>query len=172
MTNGLIGRKLGMTRVFAEDGSAVPVTVIEAGPCRVVQVRTGAVQLGFGARRAQHRGGFALRLAIANLHRPGSPSPRIIVALGAGVTLLAAVAALASNLNQEVSLRLPTRAPSLYLIDIQPQQRADLEAILAETQGSRLVQLVPSLRARSAPNVSGTPAATSRCARWSPKRSA
>jgi large subunit ribosomal protein L3 len=53
MTNGLIGRKLGMTRVFAEDGSAVPVTVIEAGPCRVLQARTGAVQLGFGAKRAQ-----------------------------------------------------------------------------------------------------------------------
>jgi large subunit ribosomal protein L3 len=52
MTNGLIGRKLGMTRVFAEDGSSVPVTVIEAGPCRVVQVREGAVQLGFGSRRA------------------------------------------------------------------------------------------------------------------------
>ena len=53
MTTGLIGRKLGMTRVFAEDGTAVPVTVIEAGPCRVVQVRDGGVQLGFGARRAQ-----------------------------------------------------------------------------------------------------------------------
>src|SRR6476619_6478342 len=53
MTNGLIGRKLGMTRVFAEDGTAVPVTVIEAGPCRVVQVREGGVQLGFGARRKQ-----------------------------------------------------------------------------------------------------------------------
>jgi len=51
MTNGLIGRKLGMTRVFAEDGTAVPVTVIQAGPCRVVQVRDQAVQLGFGARR-------------------------------------------------------------------------------------------------------------------------
>ncbi len=51
MTNGLIGRKLGMTRVFAEDGIAVPVTVIEAGPCHVVQVRDGGVQLGFGARR-------------------------------------------------------------------------------------------------------------------------
>ena len=38
------------------------------------------------ARRLPHRGGFALRLAIANLHRPGSPSPRVIVALGAGVT--------------------------------------------------------------------------------------
>ena len=51
MTNGLIGRKLGMTRVFQEDGTAVPVTVIEAGPCRVVQVRDGGVQLGLGARR-------------------------------------------------------------------------------------------------------------------------
>ena len=51
MTNGLIGRKLGMTRVFTEDGTAVPVTVIQAGPCRVVQVRDHAVQLGFGARR-------------------------------------------------------------------------------------------------------------------------
>jgi len=52
MTNGLIGRKLGMTRVFADDGSAVPVTVIEAGPCRVLQVKPEAVQLGFGSKRA------------------------------------------------------------------------------------------------------------------------
>jgi len=51
MTNGLIGRKLGMTRVFIEDGTAVPVTIIQAGPCKVVQVRDQAVQLGFGARR-------------------------------------------------------------------------------------------------------------------------
>ena len=53
MANGLIGRKLGMTRVFAEDGTSVPVTVIEAGPCRVTQVKDGAVQLGFGGRDAK-----------------------------------------------------------------------------------------------------------------------
>src|SRR3954470_2808855 len=52
MTNGLIGRKLGMTRVFAEDGTAVPVTVIEVGANKVVQVKDSAVQLGFGARKA------------------------------------------------------------------------------------------------------------------------
>jgi len=51
MSTGLIGRKLGMTRVFTDDGTAVPVTVIEAGPCHVVQVRNGDVQLGFGVRR-------------------------------------------------------------------------------------------------------------------------
>lgn len=52
MTSGLIGRKLGMTRVFAEDGTSVPCTVIEAGPCRVLQVKDGAVQLGFGEKKA------------------------------------------------------------------------------------------------------------------------
>lgn len=52
MTNGLIGRKLGMTRVFTDDGSAVPVTILEMGPCRVLRAADGKVQLGYGARRA------------------------------------------------------------------------------------------------------------------------
>jgi large subunit ribosomal protein L3 len=53
MPVGLLGRKVGMTQVFDDDGNAVPVTVIEAGPCVVTQVRTQdrdgyeAVQLGF-----------------------------------------------------------------------------------------------------------------------------
>ena len=50
----IIGRKIGMTQVFNEKGAVIPVTVIEAGPCTVVQVKTvetdgyNAVQLGFG----------------------------------------------------------------------------------------------------------------------------
>jgi len=50
---GILGRKIGMTHVFAEDGRALPVTVIEAGPCRVTQVKDPekdgytAIQLGF-----------------------------------------------------------------------------------------------------------------------------
>jgi large subunit ribosomal protein L3 len=54
---GILGRKLGMTQLFREDGTAAPVTVIEAGPCVVVQVKTeetdgyNAVQLGFGQRK-------------------------------------------------------------------------------------------------------------------------
>ncbi|MEK0085481.1 ABC transporter permease [Benzoatithermus flavus] len=101
-----------------------------------------------GARRFGHKGGFALRLALANLHRPGSSSPRVIVGLGAGVTLLVAVAALAANLRREIADSLPTRAPALYLIDIQAPQRDTLAAILAEVPGARLEQLLPSLRAR------------------------
>ena len=48
---GLIGRKLGMTRVFDAEGTHVPVTVIEAGPCPVVQVGQSQVQLGFGTKK-------------------------------------------------------------------------------------------------------------------------
>jgi large subunit ribosomal protein L3 len=51
--NALIGRKLGMTRLFNEEGTHVPVTVIEAGPCPVVQVAGDRVQLGFGAKKAK-----------------------------------------------------------------------------------------------------------------------
>jgi len=57
--SGLIGRKLGMTRVFDADGAHVPVTVIEAGPCPVVQVTGGVgnaqLQLGFGRRSRSAR---------------------------------------------------------------------------------------------------------------------
>jgi large subunit ribosomal protein L3 len=56
--NGLIGRKLGMTQIYSESGEAIPVTVIEAGPCAVVQVKTapmgGSVQLGYGQRKEKH----------------------------------------------------------------------------------------------------------------------
>jgi large subunit ribosomal protein L3 len=51
--NALLGRKLGMTRIFAEDGAHVPVTVIEAGPCPVVQVAGDRVQLGFETKKAK-----------------------------------------------------------------------------------------------------------------------
>ena len=75
MTNGLIGRKLGMTRVFAEDGTAVPVTVIEAGPCHVVQVRDGGVQLGFGARRPK----TTTRAEIGHAKKAGlDAAPRVL----------------------------------------------------------------------------------------------
>jgi large subunit ribosomal protein L3 len=57
---GLIGKKLGMTRKFNEDGRSIPVTVIQAGPCVVTQVKTeetdgyGAIQIGFGAKKAKN----------------------------------------------------------------------------------------------------------------------
>jgi large subunit ribosomal protein L3 len=58
---GILGRKIGMTQVFDEDGHAVPVTLVEAGPCRVAQVKTAeadgysAIQLSFGAPKRTNK---------------------------------------------------------------------------------------------------------------------
>lgn len=72
---GIIGKKLGMTQIFEESGVVVPVTVVEAGPCPIVQVRTAekdgyqAVQLGFGQKKAARAGkseiGHATRAGLA-----------------------------------------------------------------------------------------------------------
>jgi large subunit ribosomal protein L3 len=57
MNVGLLGRKVGMTQIYKDDGTAVPVTVLECGPCTVLQVRTpdrdgyAALQLGFADKR-------------------------------------------------------------------------------------------------------------------------
>ena len=59
MTAALLGKKIGMTRYFTEDGTNIPVTVIQAGPCLVTQVKTtetdgySAVQLAFGDIKAR-----------------------------------------------------------------------------------------------------------------------
>ena len=57
---GILGRKLGMTRIFASNGAAVAVTVIQAGPCAVTQVKTvetdgyNAIQIGFNEAKEKH----------------------------------------------------------------------------------------------------------------------
>ena len=57
---GLLGKKVGMTRIFDDNGNAVPVTVLQAGPCTVTQVKTvnndgyEAVQVGYGERKEKH----------------------------------------------------------------------------------------------------------------------
>ena len=80
MVEGLIGRKLGMTQVFAEDGTVTPVTVIQAGPCVVTQLKTVArdgyesVQLGLVDAKAAKKASKPVR----GLHeKAGVPPTRL-----------------------------------------------------------------------------------------------
>ena len=80
MIDGMIGRKIGMTQIFLEDGTVAPVTVIEAGPCVVVQRRVAskdgyeAVQLGFVDARAAKRANKATR---GHHEKAGVPPTRL-----------------------------------------------------------------------------------------------
>ncbi|GAB4336918.1 MAG: 50S ribosomal protein L3 [Calditrichia bacterium] len=78
--SGLLGKKIGMTRIFDEAGNDVPVTIIEAGPCYVVQVRTperdgyAAVQLGYGQKKEKN----TTKPLLAVFKKAGVPPQRIL----------------------------------------------------------------------------------------------
>jgi large subunit ribosomal protein L3 len=81
MVNGIIGKKLGMTQIFAADGTVTPVTVIKAGPCVVVQRKTSstdgyeAVQLGLVEERAPKKVNKPMK---GHFERAGIPPTKIL----------------------------------------------------------------------------------------------
>ena len=81
MVNGIIGKKVGMTQLFAPDGSVTPVTVIKAGPCIVVQKKTvnvdgyNAVQLGFVEEKPPRR---VNKPTEGHFKRAGVPPTRVL----------------------------------------------------------------------------------------------
>ncbi len=82
MVKGLIGKKIGMTRVFDESGNHVPVTVLRAGPCVVLQVKNedtdgyNAVQIGFIDETVKEK--RQSKALLGHLKKAGSPAVRII----------------------------------------------------------------------------------------------
>ena len=89
-----------------------------------------------------------LRLALTNLHRPGAPTGSVVMSLGLGLTVLVAIALIEGNLARQVEQSLPEEAPGFYFIDIQPDQVADFDKLVAGLPGINEVQRVPMLRGR------------------------
>ena len=91
----------------------------------------------------------ALRLALANLHRPGSPTPIVMLSLGLGLTVLVATALIEGNLREQITRRIPRDAPAFFFVDIQSTRRSpDFEKAIAAVPGAGELDKVPSLRGR------------------------
>jgi putative ABC transport system permease protein len=108
------------------------------------------------ARHAPHAGRPGLRLALANLHRPGSPVHGLVLSLGLGLTVLTVIALIQGNIARELREQIPDVAPTFFFIDIQPEQVAPFDALIAATPGVGQVRRVPSLRGRIV-KIGGTP---------------
>lgn len=100
------------------------------------------------ARRAGRPPWPGLRLALANLHRPGAPTASVMLSLGLGLTVLVAIALIEGNMTRQLKESLPEAAPTFFFIDIQPDQVATFEAIVAGFPGVAPPERVPSLRGR------------------------
>ncbi|MBJ7251402.1 MAG: FtsX-like permease family protein [Acetobacteraceae bacterium] len=119
--------------------------------------RLGAGALMAIARRLPHARRPALRLGLANLHRPGAPTPLMLVSLGMGLTVLSAIALIEGNLRRQLADEMPAAAPNFYFIDIQSDQMQAFEALARAQPGVTEIRSVPNLRARIVA-VNGVPA--------------
>lgn len=99
-----------------------------------------------GAARLPRPQSPLLRLAIANLHRPGSQAPALVIALGLALTLFVTLAAIQTSLSSELRNTVPEQAPDLFVLDIPIAERADFDAILAAEAPGAAINIVPNLR--------------------------
>jgi len=89
-----------------------------------------------------------LRLAIANIHRPGNPTGAVVLSLGLGLTVLVAIAQIEGNFRQQVSETMPQDAPAFFFVDIQPDQLQRFNETVLAIPGAYDLEEVPSLRGR------------------------
>lgn len=89
-----------------------------------------------------------LRLAIANIHRPGALTPSVVMSLGLGLTVLVTITQIDGNLRRQFMAALPERAPSFYFIDIPSTEADRFGAFLKEKAPRSTVEDVPMLRGR------------------------
>ena len=109
------------------------------------------------ARRARRPRDAGLRLALANIHRPGAPTGSVVLSLGLGLTLLVTVVLIEGNFARQVKERLPEQAPAFFFVDIQKDQIDRFLALAHGIPGVERVRNVPSLRGRIT-RVNGIPA--------------
>jgi putative ABC transport system permease protein len=99
----------------------------------------------------------SVRLGIGNLHRPGAPTPLLLLSSGLGLSTLAAVALIQGNMQHQIQEQLPTNAPSFFFVDIQNDQLLRFQSVVRAQPGVQEMHQVPSLRARVV-SVKGVPA--------------
>ena len=100
------------------------------------------------ARRLPRQRSTTLRLAIANIHRPGALTPSVMLSLGLGLALLVTVVEIDGNLHRELADALPDKAPSFFFLDIPAAEAARFDAFTREQAPSSKVERVPMLRGR------------------------
>ena len=86
------------------------------------------------------------RIALANLHRPGAQTGRLVVALGLGLTLFTTLAVIESNLAGQIRTTIPARAPSFFLLDIPVEKIAAFRALARTAAPAGDLVTIPSLR--------------------------
>lgn len=126
----------------------VAVAVVSLGLFHLAAVAVRHLAARAGAGKPSRTRRPRLRLALANLHRPGAATHSVILSLGLGLTVLVTVALIEGNLDRQIASRMPSQAPAFFFIDIQPDQTADFLAAVAEVPEAGAARLAATVRGR------------------------
>jgi putative ABC transport system permease protein len=113
-----------------------------------VGLRIVAALVMLAARRAPRPRSTILRLAVANIHRPGALTPTVVLSLGLGLAVLVTVTLIEGNLRHQLSAALPQRAPSFFFVDIQADEGDRFDAFVRARAPAATLDRVPMLRGR------------------------
>jgi putative ABC transport system permease protein len=86
------------------------------------------------------------RLALANLHRPGSHTQALVVALGLGLTLFVTLATIQTSINNEIRNSVPERAPSFFVLDIPRDRATEFGQMVSAADPQAQINMIPALR--------------------------
>jgi putative ABC transport system permease protein len=100
------------------------------------------------ARHLPRQRSTVLRLAIANIHRPGALTPSVVLSLGLGLALLVTVIEIDGNLHREFAAALPAQAPSFFFLDIPSADADRFDAFVRQQAPGSTLERVPMLRGR------------------------
>ena len=121
-----------------------------------VLLRAVAALMMYLARRAPRPQATGLRMAVANIYRPSTLTPTIVLSLGLGIALLVTVIEIDGNLQRQFSNELPAKAPSFYFLDIPADQIGRFDAFVRSQAPTAKLEEVPMLRGRIV-SIRGTP---------------
>jgi len=134
--------------VFLSENRFIAIVFIAAIVFAFVLLRVVAIGIQKLAKSAPKFRSTELRMAIGNIHRPGSLTPSVVLSLGLGLALLVALALIDGNLREQVSGNLPERAPDFFFVDIQNGEKQAFEALLEAEAPEGKIFSVPLLRGR------------------------
>jgi putative ABC transport system permease protein len=100
------------------------------------------------ARRVPRQRSTILRLAIANIHRPGALTPSVVLSLGLGLALLVTLIQIDGNLHREFAAALPEQAPSFFFLDIPAADADRFDAFVHQQSPGSTLERAPMLRGR------------------------
>ena len=144
----LVTLALAGAAVFLAYDRRIAIFFVGAAAAVFVVLRFVAALLMWTARHSPHKGSALVRLAIANVHRPGALTPTVVLSLGLGLALLVTLVQIDGNLRRQFTAALPDKAPVFYFTDIPAADAERFDAFISTAAPGTKLERVPMLRGR------------------------